>query len=123
MLSLSNDTLAVVDAGAPGAGSTVRFFDAAQGRPIGEPFSHSLDVKEIALSQASEEGKEGGREEGRREPGPCLLSLLPLLFDKAGGGAAVTRPWLLLTLPLLLTLRPRPHDLLPHALEALVMGR
>jgi intraflagellar transport protein 80 len=51
MLSLSNDTIAVVDVGVSTAGSTVRFFDTAQGRPIGEPFTHSLDIKEIALSQ------------------------------------------------------------------------
>lgn len=51
MLSLSNDTIAVLDAGQATNGSTVRFFDTAQGRPIGEPFTHSLEIKEISLSQ------------------------------------------------------------------------
>ena len=32
-------------------GSAIRFFDTAQGRPIGEPFTHSLEIKEVALSQ------------------------------------------------------------------------
>uniref|UniRef100_A0A7S2QU27 Intraflagellar transport protein 80 n=2 Tax=Chlamydomonas chlamydogama TaxID=225041 RepID=A0A7S2QU27_9CHLO len=49
MLSVSNDTIAVLDQQA--TGSLVRFFDAAQGRPIGEPFTHNLEIKEIALSQ------------------------------------------------------------------------
>ncbi|EFJ41230.1 intraflagellar transport protein IFT80 [Volvox carteri f. nagariensis] len=50
MISLSNDTIAVLDQQA--SGTTVRFFDTAQGRPLGEPWSHTLEVKEIALSQA-----------------------------------------------------------------------
>lgn len=40
-----------VQVGAQSSGTTVRFFDAAQGRPIGEPFLHSLEIKEIQLSQ------------------------------------------------------------------------
>ena len=32
-------------------GSVIRFFDTAQGRPVGEPFSHTLEIKEVALSQ------------------------------------------------------------------------
>jgi intraflagellar transport protein 80 len=32
-------------------GSAIRFFDTAQGRPIGEPFTHNLEVIEVALSQ------------------------------------------------------------------------
>uniref|UniRef100_A0A7S3R5J7 Intraflagellar transport protein 80 n=1 Tax=Dunaliella tertiolecta TaxID=3047 RepID=A0A7S3R5J7_DUNTE len=51
MLGLSNDTIAVMEVGAQSSGTTVRFFDAAQGRPIGEPFQHSLEIKEIQLSQ------------------------------------------------------------------------
>uniref|UniRef100_A0A7S0WTZ1 Intraflagellar transport protein 80 homolog n=1 Tax=Chlamydomonas leiostraca TaxID=1034604 RepID=A0A7S0WTZ1_9CHLO len=51
MLALSNDTIAVLDAGQATNGSTVRFFDTAQGRPIGEPFTHSLEIKDISLSQ------------------------------------------------------------------------
>ncbi|KAF5830134.1 hypothetical protein DUNSADRAFT_15000 [Dunaliella salina] len=51
MLGLSNDTIAVLEVGAQSGGTTVRFFDAAQGRPIGEPFQHSLEIKEIQLSQ------------------------------------------------------------------------
>lgn len=30
----------------------VRFFDTAQGRPIGDAFTHNLEIKEVALSQA-----------------------------------------------------------------------
>lgn len=30
----------------------IRFFDTAQGRPIGDTFTHTLEVKELALSQA-----------------------------------------------------------------------
>lgn len=51
MLALSNDTMAVMEVGQTTAGSTVRFFDTAQGKPIGEPFTHNLDIKEISLSQ------------------------------------------------------------------------
>ena len=51
MMGLSNDTVAVLEVGAQSTGNTVRFFDAAQGRPIGEPFTHSLEIKEIHLSQ------------------------------------------------------------------------
>lgn len=49
MVSLSNDTVAVLDQQA--SGSMVRFFDTVQGRPIGDPFTHALEVKELALSQ------------------------------------------------------------------------
>lgn len=54
MVALSNDTVAVLDQSAAGqvAGAAVRFFDAAQGKPIGDMFAHSLEIKEIALSQA-----------------------------------------------------------------------
>eukprot|EP00798_Chlamydomonas_sp_ICE-L_P008266 gene8266-1535_t len=52
MISLSTDTVAVLDQGAAqGGGSLVRFFDAAQGRPVGEPMTHSLEIKAISLSQ------------------------------------------------------------------------
>jgi intraflagellar transport protein 80 len=48
-VSLSSDTLAVLEH----AGScALRFFDSAQGRQLGEPFSHSLEVRAVALSQA-----------------------------------------------------------------------
>ncbi|KAG2494842.1 hypothetical protein HYH03_007082 [Edaphochlamys debaryana] len=50
MITISNDTIAVLDQQA--SGTTVRFFDTAQGRPLGDPWSHTLEVKEIALSQA-----------------------------------------------------------------------
>ncbi|MEW5301900.1 MAG: hypothetical protein WDW36_004725 [Sanguina aurantia] len=50
MISLSNDTLAVLDQQAA-AGATIRFFDTAQGRPMGEPHTHTLEVNAIALSQ------------------------------------------------------------------------
>lgn len=49
MVSVSNDTLAVLD---HGNRAIVRMFDTAQGRPIGEPFTHGLPISEIALSQA-----------------------------------------------------------------------
>lgn len=45
MISLSNDTLAVA------AGSSVRCFDTAQGRPMGEVINHTLEIKAVALSQ------------------------------------------------------------------------
>lgn len=51
MMGLSNDTIAVMEVGAQSTGTTVRFFDAAQGKPMGEPFTHSLEIKEIQLSQ------------------------------------------------------------------------
>lgn len=52
MVALSNDTLAVLDQGAGGVpGATVRFFDTAQGRAIGDAFTHTLEIKEIGLSQ------------------------------------------------------------------------
>ncbi|KAJ9526633.1 hypothetical protein QJQ45_017601 [Haematococcus lacustris] len=51
MISLSNDTVAVLDAGQTSNGSTVRLFDAAQGRPMGEPIQHHLEIREVALSQ------------------------------------------------------------------------
>ena len=54
MVSLSNDTVAVLDQQA--IGSAVRFFDTAQGRPVGEPFTHNLEVKEICLSQVGSPG-------------------------------------------------------------------
>lgn len=50
MVSLSNDVVAVLDQQA--SGGMVRMFDTAQGRPIGEPFTHNLEITEIALSQA-----------------------------------------------------------------------
>ena len=37
-------------------GSVIRFFDTAQGRPVGEPFSHTLEIKEVALSQVGGRG-------------------------------------------------------------------
>ncbi len=58
-MSLSNDTVAVLDTSVtagPGAGATLRFFDTAQGRPLGEPFSHTLEIKELALSQVRQIG-------------------------------------------------------------------
>jgi hypothetical protein len=51
MLSVSPDTLAVLEAGAAGGHSTVRLFDSSMGRPIGEPLKHHTEIKEIALSQ------------------------------------------------------------------------
>lgn len=51
MISISNDSVAVLDQAAAGA-ATVRFFDTAQGRPIGDAFTHTLEIKEVALSQA-----------------------------------------------------------------------
>lgn len=51
MISLSNDAVAVLDQAAQGA-ATVRFFDTAQGRPLGDAFTHNLEIKEVALSQA-----------------------------------------------------------------------
>ncbi|GAX72717.1 hypothetical protein CEUSTIGMA_g173.t1 [Chlamydomonas eustigma] len=49
MVALSNDTVAVLDQQL--TGSMVRFFDTAQGKPLGEPFSHNLEISEIALNQ------------------------------------------------------------------------
>jgi len=50
MVSLSTDVVAVLDQQA--SGGVVRLFDTAQGRPVGEPLSHNLEVTEISLSQA-----------------------------------------------------------------------
>ena len=49
MVSLSTDTIAVLDQ--QSTGSVVRLFETAQGRAVGEPFTHTLEIKEIALSQ------------------------------------------------------------------------
>lgn len=48
MLSLSNDTLAVMEG--PGS-SSIRFLDTAQGRQMGDAYVHGLEVKQIGLSQ------------------------------------------------------------------------
>ncbi|KAK9814722.1 hypothetical protein WJX72_010508 [[Myrmecia] bisecta] len=48
LLSLSNDTLAIVD---KTDGKTIRFFDTAQGKPSGDVLVHSMDIAEVALSQ------------------------------------------------------------------------
>ncbi|KAL3133954.1 Intraflagellar transport protein 80 [Trebouxia sp. C0010 RCD-2024] len=49
LLSLSNDTLAVVDLAAKG--QVVRFFDTAQGRPLGQTVSHPNVIVSVALNQ------------------------------------------------------------------------
>jgi hypothetical protein len=55
-VSLSSDTLAVLE---HASSATVRLFDAAQGQQQGEPFSHALEVRSLALSQA---GTAAGRQ-------------------------------------------------------------
>jgi intraflagellar transport protein 80 len=45
LISLSNDTIALA------SGSSVRCFETAQGRPVGQQVNHSLEVKAICLSQ------------------------------------------------------------------------
>lgn len=53
LVSLSPDTLALT------MGSSVRCFDTAQGRPLGEALSHSVQVKAVALSQVRFGGGSG----------------------------------------------------------------
>ena len=48
MLSLSNDTLAVMEG--PSSG-TVRFFETAQGKPLGEAYTHWTAAVQVALNQ------------------------------------------------------------------------
>jgi hypothetical protein len=79
-VSLSNDTLAVVEGA---AATSVRFYDTAQGRPVGEAYQHTCAVQQIALSQVGgwlqgshmhcpgwcwQDGLEG------RGPAPCMLA-------------------------------------------------
>ena len=45
LISLSNDTLAAA------VGCSVRCYETAQGRPVGEPVTHNLEVKAVCLSQ------------------------------------------------------------------------
>jgi intraflagellar transport protein 80 len=47
-LTLSNDVLALVDRT---DGRTVRLFETASGRPLGDPLAHHLEVVEVALNQ------------------------------------------------------------------------
>jgi len=47
-VSLSNDVLALIDRA---DSKSVRFFDTAQGKPIGNPITHTLEITEIALNQ------------------------------------------------------------------------
>lgn len=56
-VSLSNDTLAVVEGA---AATSVRFYDTAQGRPLGEAYQHTCAVQQIALSQVGGRWKQGG---------------------------------------------------------------
>lgn len=49
-ISLSSDTLAAA------VGSTVRCYETAQGRLVGEVLNHSLEVKAVVLSQVREQG-------------------------------------------------------------------
>lgn len=60
--SLAPDLLALLEA--PG-GARVRLFDAATGRPRGEPYDHRCEVVQVALSQVRAEG--GVRGEGGRK--------------------------------------------------------
>mmetsp|Transcript_10377 Transcript_10377/g.19632 ORF Transcript_10377/g.19632 Transcript_10377/m.19632 type:complete len:756 (+) Transcript_10377:193-2460(+) len=48
-ISLSNDTMAVIDRSDSKA---VRFFDSATGKQIGEPVTHNLEICELALNLA-----------------------------------------------------------------------
>jgi hypothetical protein len=50
LISLSNDTLALA------SGTTVRCFETAQGRPVGQQLSHKLEVKAVSLSQVRNSG-------------------------------------------------------------------
>ncbi|WIA18978.1 hypothetical protein OEZ85_003645 [Tetradesmus obliquus] len=45
LISLSSDTLALA------SGSSIRCFETAQGRPVGQHISHNLEVKAVCLSQ------------------------------------------------------------------------
>jgi intraflagellar transport protein 80 len=45
LISLSNDTLALA------SGSSIRCFETAQGRPVGQLLNHNLEVKAGRLSQ------------------------------------------------------------------------
>lgn len=45
LVSLSSDTLATA------VGCSVRCYETAQGRPVGEVLNHSLEVKAVCLSQ------------------------------------------------------------------------
>jgi hypothetical protein len=45
LVSLSSDTLATA------VGCSVRCYETAQGRPVGEALNHSLEVKAVCLSQ------------------------------------------------------------------------
>lgn len=48
MVSLSNDTLAILD---QSGATTIRFFDTAQGKALGEPFTHTMEIRDIGLNQ------------------------------------------------------------------------
>lgn len=48
LISLSNDTLAVV------SGNSVQCFETAQGRPVGEQYNHGLEINAICLSQVGD---------------------------------------------------------------------
>lgn len=47
LISLSSDTLALA------SGSSIRCFETAQGRPVGQHISHNIEVKAVCLSQVS----------------------------------------------------------------------
>ncbi|GMH38669.1 hypothetical protein BSKO_06553 [Bryopsis sp. KO-2023] len=48
MVSLSNDTLAVLDRA---GGRKIHLLDTAQGKPVCQPVTHVLDINDVALSQ------------------------------------------------------------------------
>lgn len=50
LVSISSDTLAAV------VGCSVRCYETAQGRPVGEALNHSLEVKAVCLSQVRSPG-------------------------------------------------------------------
>jgi intraflagellar transport protein 80 len=51
MLTLSNDTLAVMEG--PSSG-TVKFFETAQGKPLGEAYTHGTAAVQVALNQVTQ---------------------------------------------------------------------
>jgi hypothetical protein len=65
LVSLSNDTMAVA------VGRTVRCYETAQGRAVGDVVNHSLEVKAVALSQVRVQERRG-------TAGLCWSHLEPL---------------------------------------------
>ncbi|CAD7699560.1 unnamed protein product, partial [Ostreobium quekettii] len=49
MISLSNDTLAVLDRA---GGKCIHLLDAIHGKPLGAPLTHMIDINDVALNQA-----------------------------------------------------------------------